>query len=474
MHFDMLLSVIEELDSLLKGARVERVIQGKDDGALYLLFRTARKNITLLVSPDRALSRMHVVSRKPQSAEGPHPLVLNLRSRLTGTRVVSVGLLNQDRIAEICFARESREYRLIFELTGSSANLFLTDAESRILAGYHPVSASEHSQRTLLPGFRYLPPQKKTLPAVLKRVPDVKASRSPNRAAETYYDNLADQQRSAALLAEARSSVTKALARVERRRAALIADLQAAQKAEEYRQKGELILANLQQLKPRMDHADLAGYDGILIPVQLDPKRTPLQNADLYFKKYKKAKTGIPLIGARLRRAEEEVSYLRTRLNNLEYASGRDALNSLRSELQDRGYAKQGAEARRKIIGEPASGIRTILFQGWEILVGRSASGNDHLTTKLARPDDLWLHAEGLPGSHVLVRNPKRVDIPPDVLVRAASVAARNSKAKGAEKVPVTYTQARFVRKPKGAKPGFVVLSQRKTVMVKPADDPSM
>ncbi|MGE5173283.1 MAG: NFACT family protein [Betaproteobacteria bacterium] len=473
MHFDILSSVVNELAALLGGARVDRVLQGKDDGVLYLLFRKNRKDLTLLLSCDRSLPRMHLVNRKPRSASEPHPLVLILRSRLVGARVVHVGLLNQDRIVEIRIAEGPREYRLIFELTGSSSNLFFTDGELRILSLYFPVPASEHAQRSLLPGTRYTLPQKKMRPAASKRVPLDDASRTPNRSAELYYEHLVDQQRVAALKAGVRSSVTKALARAERRRVALCADLQAVQEAEEYRRQGDLVLANLQHLKTGMKYVEITGYDGIPIPVQLDPKRTPSQNAELYFKKYKKAKAAFPLIRRRLHDVQEEVSYLRTLLIDLEHATDTDALGSMQSELQDRGYVKQGAGARRKTVREPASGIRTILVQGWEILVGRSAAGNDYLTTKLARPDDLWLHAEGLPGSHVLVRNPKKSDIPSHILIKAASLAAWNSKGKAADTVPVTYTRARFVRKPKGAKPGLVVLSQRKTLMVKPSDDSS-
>ena len=102
--------------------------------------------------------------------------------------------------------------------------------------------------------------------------------------------------------------------------------------------------------------------------------------------------------------------------------------------------------------------------------MGKSAAGNDHLTMKLARPDDLWLHAEGMPGSHVIVRNPNALIIPPDVLVKAASLAAFHSKGRNAGKVPVTYTRAGLVKKPKGAKPGLVMLQERKSLMVIPED----
>ena len=95
---------------------------------------------------------------------------------------------------------------------------------------------------------------------------------------------------------------------------------------------------------------------------------------------------------------------------------------------------KRQKEKRRKPASN-VSGIRRILYRGWEILVGANAAANDELTSKLARPDDLWLHAEGMPGSHVLVRNPMKTDVPPDILLKAAALAAMHSKGKTAGKV---------------------------------------
>jgi predicted ribosome quality control (RQC) complex YloA/Tae2 family protein len=237
--------------------------------------------------------------------------------------------------------------------------------------------------------------------------------------------------------------------------------------------KGELILANLQQLKTGTEFAELAGYDGTRTMVRLDPKRSPARNAELYFKKYKKAKAGIPVIASRLREAEEEASVLRALLIDIEQAGDLDSLLAIRSGFPDRGQVKRGAGSKRETSTEPPAGIRKVMYGGWEILVGRSAAGNDLLTTKLARPDDLWLHAEGLPGSHVLVRNPRKTEVPPDILLKAAALAALYSRGRAAGKVPVTYTSARFVKKPRGAKPGLVTLSQRKTMMVRPDDGPS-
>jgi predicted ribosome quality control (RQC) complex YloA/Tae2 family protein len=471
MRYETLLPVVEELARLLPGARVDRVLQGKDRH-LYLLLRNAGKNFTLLISPDRSLPRLHLASLKPQADSDPHPFVLNLRSRLGGARVAGVALLNQDRVVDVRFAKLADHYHLIFELTGPSANLFFTDAESRIISCFYPAAVSESAARLLLPGALYVLPGKKPSTAPGKTVPGKDESLSPNRSAEEYYERLAKEQQAKAVKSSLRSSITKTLARVERRRTALISDLETARQSEEYRLKGDLVLANLRELKTGMSSADLAGYDGTRTTVELDPRQTPAGNAALYFKKYKKARAGMPFITTRLKEAEEETAYLQSLLDELEQATDLDVLTGIQSGFLDRGYAKKGSRIKRTAAsGIPAGVIRTV-FRGWEIFVGKSAAGNDHLTTKLARPDDLWLHAEGLPGSHVLIRNPQKTEIPSDILVKAASLAAAHSRGKSADKVPVTYTPARFVRKPKGAKPGLVTLSRRRTIMVKPGAGP--
>ncbi len=452
----------------MTGARVDRFIP-REDGGVFLLARNAGKNFSLLLSPRRPLPLLHLVSMKPRAAGEPHPFLLHLKSRLVGTRIMRIGLVNKDRIAELDFARPSAAYRLFFELTGTSANMFLTDAESRILASYHPVSAAGSHTRTLLPGALYVPPvPQPERPREDSGLWSAFDASSPNRSAETLSRQFEEERQAAALRGELRSATREALKRAERRRAALSTDLRTVEQADQFRTMGDLVLANLQNLKTGITSAELEGYDGTRLTVPLDPSLSPPKNADRYFKKYKKARTGRPIISVRLRHTEEEIARLQALLIEIEKSADSDSLSRLRPEFSDTGRKGRNARSVKEKTKGAMPGIRTIMYQGWEIILGRSAAGNDHLTTRLARPDDLWLHAEGLPGSHVLVKNPSKGDIPPDVLVKAASLAALHSKGKTETKVPVAYTPARYVKKPKGAKPGLVVLSHRKTVVVKP------
>ena len=473
MNFHILSLVVEELSALLADARVERVYQGRGGEACFFLFSVNGRKPVLLLSFDRSLPRLHLVSSKPAADDKPHGFILFLKSHLTSARVSAIGLLNRDRIVEIRFNKRGNEYRLLFELFGASANCFLLDSASNILALSYPVTPTGRAPRVLLPGSPYRTPEKQPSEGQRENdgAPEYDAGHSPNRAAERYYDNLIQQRQITAVRSELSALVKKNLTRVRRLISALSGDLQSADRSDEYRRAGDLILANLNNLNIGMERATLRGYDGKTVEVELDPKRSPSRNAELYFKKYKKARTGRDIISARLRRATDEAFYFESQLNALVSADDIDSLLSLRSGLAARGCGEQERPSRRKTRQRPAlPAVRKIIFKGWEILIGRSAAGNDHLTTKIARADDLWLHAEGMPGSHVLIRNPEARDIPPDVLVKAASLAAFHSKGKNAGKVPVTYARAGLVKKPKGAKPGLVTLRERKTLLARPED----
>jgi predicted ribosome quality control (RQC) complex YloA/Tae2 family protein len=474
MKFQILSQVVEELSRLLTGARLERVYQGAET-EFYCIFHIHKKNFVLLFSPDRRMPRLHLVSAKPPARTSPHPFVLYLRSHLVGSRVASIGLLNQDRVVEIRFAKPGAEYRLVFELIGTSVNFILIDSLSKILLMYYQIPLSGGSVRPLMPGLQYILPEKKPMRSFTKAVSDVfsqsenGAAISPNKEAETFYQQQHQQRERASIRAVLLSIIHKALSRTDRRIIALSQDLDSADRAEEYRQAGDLVLANLGRLRTGMELVELSGYDGNTVSVQLDPKLSPARNADRYFKKYKKAKVGHSIIIQRLQLAEAETLLLKALRARLNDGDDEGDLSSIRSALVAGGYIK--AKGKEKApVGPAPPGYRTIMFHGWEILVGKGAVGNDYITTKIARTDDLWLHAEGMPGSHVLVKNPGKVEIPANVLLKAAALAAYYSKGKKAGKVSVTYTRAGRVKKPKGAKAGLVTLTERKSIMVRPEE----
>jgi predicted ribosome quality control (RQC) complex YloA/Tae2 family protein len=474
VEYSVLSRVIDELAAILPGSRVDRVLQVRDASLVLVLHSRERRTRALLVAAERALPRLHLLSEKPPVSIVSSPFFLLLKKHLTGSRVLQIALLNDDRVVELRFRKMDREQVLIFELLGMSTNLILTDPGRRILAVLRPVSPEMETSRPLIPGIVYAPPEpmrhrltgeaRDVLPAMRSDVPPEFAV---NNAVEAMYEQQAEERERASLRLGIAGAVKRALGRAERRCEAVQRDIDAAEQGDLHRLCGELILENLPRLKRGLEQVDLPTPNGVLHRVALDPARTPAENAERYFRRYKKAKAGLAIMRERLSEAREEKLFLGSLERKLASAGDHESLLELRRSLAERGFLRGEADAISKSREFPQP-YRTISFEGWDILIGKSAAGNDYLTMHLARPDDLWLHAEGMPGSHVLIRNPQKRDIPPTLLAKAASLAAYYSKGRGSAKVPVAYTFARHVQKSKGAAPGTVLLREHKCFMAAP------
>lgn len=476
MDYAVLERVLDEL-VFLPGARVDRVFETERADICMVLHGLGKKSI-LLIGPDRSLPRFHLVSEKPSSSSSLRSFTQLLKSRITGGRIERVALLNEDRIVELRFIRQGTGYGLLFEMTGSSTNLLLVDENGTILAVLYPVTPSSSVGRMLVPGIHYeLPIKKQSAPGRTigggtggNDSPGGSSAGTVNRESELLYRDLIRTRRLNVEKNKILSALKSAYRRTERRSQALANDAKAAAKMDEYKHAGDLILANLNMILPGSSEAELQGYDGEKMVVALDPKRSPAGNAEHYFKKYRKARSGGKIIADRQAQTEAELAFLAALLIDVERAETEEALLEVSGRLTQHGYLLPARGEARVQKPHEVAGIRREYYRGWEILIGKSAAGNDHISTRIADREDLWLHAEGMPGSHVLIRNPERTQIPPEVLRRAACRAAYHSKGRNAGKVAVTYTQARFVKKPKGAKPGLVTLSTRSTIMAVPCD----
>jgi predicted ribosome quality control (RQC) complex YloA/Tae2 family protein len=195
----------------------------------------------------------------------------------------------------------------------------------------------------------------------------------------------------------------------------------------------------------------------------MDPTLTPVENAQKLFDRYAKVRDARPQVEARLQAVQDERRYLTSALVMVETAGAADDLDELRRELADEGYLPQ----RR---GRPAAAPQPrafVLESGAHLLVGRSNRDNDRVTFRVAAPEDLWFHARGVPGAHVILRTggrtPTEADIP-----AAAAAAAYFSGARAAAHVAVDYMERRFVRKPRGSRPGMVTYERERTVQVVP------
>lgn len=232
--------------------------------------------------------------------------------------------------------------------------------------------------------------------------------------------------------------------------------------------KGELIQANLYQMEKGMSSVILENYYNNNEPteVKLDPRLTPVQNAQHYFTEYRKADTAERMLRKFIEKGEEELSYIESVFDLLTRARTEDEVLSLRDELVSQGYLKNHRQRNQKPIKlAPKEYVST---DGFKILCGRNNLQNDKLTFKDSRKNDLWFHTQKIHGSHTIVVTEGR-DVPESTIAEAALIAAYNSKGRDSSLVAVDYTEIRNVKKPSGAAPGKAVYGHYKTAYVRPA-----
>lgn len=260
------------------------------------------------------------------------------------------------------------------------------------------------------------------------------------------------------------SAVSALCKKEEKRLAQILEKRQACEGAEALRIKGELLTANLYRLERGMKACELENYyDGRPLKIVLDERLTPAQNAQNYYKRYRKSKRTLEFLLPQEQTTAAELEYARSLLAAAEAAESEDDLNCLSDELTAAGILKAPQEKQRK--AKPEIPFRTYERDGIRIFAGRNNLQNDRLVRSSA-PDDVWLHAQKYHSCHVVVKSGGK-PVPDGVLLFAASVCARFSDAKGG-KIPVDYCLVKHVKKPPKAKAGFVVYTDYKTVLVDP------
>lgn len=238
---------------------------------------------------------------------------------------------------------------------------------------------------------------------------------------------------------------------------------------EKWKLKGELITSNIYQINLGDTEAEVINFydpEQSLVKIKLDKELTPSQNAQKYYKKYNKAKRTNIAAKEQLIQTDKEIEYLETIKTSLSMASTENDISEIRQELHKEGYIKK----LKKNIKNKKAKISTMLFkssEGYTIRVGKNNIQNDYLTFKLSSHKDIWFHVKDMPGSHVILFIDD-ANYTEKSITEAAKIAAYFSKGKLSSNVPVDYTERRYVKKPNGSKPGFVIYTHQKTLYVTP------
>lgn len=473
MNLATLAKIRDEISSVLVGRRFGKVLP-LSRGTLAIDLRLP-DSLYLFISVDPGSPRVHLIRRRLRDLEkasvNPSPIVLQLKKHLSGAEIVSVDLTDSERVLTFSLtgrneAGEILRYSLVAQLTGRSSNLFLLDSRGFIIDSMRQTNGEGQE-----PGTRYSPPERPegSTRAQAGAIISTEGYSSLSEALDAEHLRRSEEREFDSAANAARSRLKQEIAKRERLLKGLQSDLAEHGDPERWKKYGDLLLANITTAK--RDGAKISVIDYFdesqpVIEIETDENDSLTYAAEKFFKRYTKARNALEEIGKRREIVDAELERLRAKSNSLESAiAGRDlesVLEFSEKKLPSRGGPKgKGAST--------SSVVRTFTSSdGYEILVGKRSKDNDYLTFRMAKSLDTWMHAADYPGSHVVIRNPTRKEVPQRTLLEAAQLAAFYSQGKAQPKAAVHYTQKKFVNKPKGSAPGLVSLASFKTLLVEP------
>ena len=517
-------AAISEMKETVQGSVIRSIYQPSPTRFVWQLF--SRGTVQLFIAPAEAT--IHLTKHDFAYPKQPSPFTMLLRKHLRGGRIVEISQDGWERVVRITVEKRSLEglhrAQVIVELVGVRGNLILVHDDT-VIASLRPnpraipgkayarlprqekmdpcevtekfigqILTDDESPRALMRAIDGIGKEtarfilehargnencslaagvKRELEKVLSCVSDPigvydeethSASFFPRdgELLASYADaldrRLDEREETGEVddgLRDIRAMVGRGVAKREKTIARLEEWLKKARSAEVLQHRADLLMIYQREL-PRKLHEitlnDPATTEDVTFP--LDPRRSALENARAFYERAKRLRRGRPLVKRKLKRLQGEVLLLQEGLNKVENGEG----------MSDRAAALLPTlPPRRKAPAPTASGVHSIA--GYTVQVGKNARQNDALL-RTARPDDLWLHARGVAGSHVVIRRRGSDDVPQAVIVAAARLAARHSKASGERRVEVSITEVKHVRKPKGAPPGLVILAQEDTLTV--------
>ena len=285
-------------------------------------------------------------------------------------------------------------------------------------------------------------------------------------AMESFYSGRDKQDRMSQKSASLKKHIKTHLERSEKKLALQLEELQNSEKAEQYRLYGELLSSQLHAVPKGAKQVSLTNYydeNNASIDVPLDETKTPAQNAQNYFKKYKKAMVAKQTAKEQQKKTVEDIELLENALQDLTNCEQVQDIADIRTALEQAGFVKRERAQKGKKKAPESKPFTYYATDGRQILVGKNSLQNERLV-KNARNDDLWLHAKGVPGSHVLIcAEGKPFD--DQTILEGARLAAYHSKGAG-NGVQVDYTLRKYVKKPNGTPLGFVIFTHNKTLVI--------
>jgi predicted ribosome quality control (RQC) complex YloA/Tae2 family protein len=465
-----------QLQDRLAGAVLRKVSQAGDQ-KLILSFETSDRKLHLLVSAHPDYARL-CLTDLPQKADPPGSFCEYMRAHLHGMRFGRIDVREGDRQIGMDLHKEEDSFTLILSILGARTNLYLIDGQDKLLHAMRPL---EDTRRELKVGDPWTDPQSSAPSEGTDRWEDVPEEEYLETICRSY-DQLERKDRGQLLVRRLEQALRRERAFLDRKAVHLQEDLGEAKNAEQSKHIGEMLKGVLHLIRPGEEFVKATDYrTGEILEIPIDPKLSPAANLESCFARYQKESRGVKMIEQQLAELEISRGELESVVEQVQRASLGEipdiaALENISEHPRVRRLLQRVSAGRKagSVQGKPSVQKRDVPSRllpkkyrtqdGLEIWVGRSDEGNDYLTTRLARGNDLFFHLEGYPGSHVVLRTEGRVDPPPKSMLEACELAVHFSKMKNAGNADVHMAHIKDVKKPKGAKPGLVYVRSGKTI----------
>ncbi len=466
-------ALAEEINSLCVGGRIQKITDRKA-GGISCALRVSSRTLYLQLIASPSTRAALVSSTRPERKPELSNFARSLRQTLGAGRIHKVSAPQGDRLLTLEIETAEGAYRLMAELFGRSANLYLLNAEDKLLGAMN----WDRARSGMHPGSPYqpLPARKSSLDSMTKAAAQggfalsrLAADGSRSLAFET---ELLDFER-----AEFQMSLLRQLQRTQRRLSKRLAaqesDLAATQEGPNLRRQAEALVA-LGQPKLRGQHSvqavDYNDPNCSSVEIPLNPEHSLGENAQRLFQRSRKLKRGQPRIEGQIANSIQQKKILEALEEQVNSAADFQALEAAAEQVQQKAPSKkrQGKKRGKQDAQGDRQPYRCYLSQnGSEIWVGKGARQNDELSLRLARGNDLWFHAEDQAGAHVVLRNLRHKEPDNESVLDAATLAAHFSRGGKSGEAEVLTTRCVNVRKPKGARPGSVVATHTRSILVR-------
>lgn len=507
MDNETLQLVVNEILPILQTRIIGKIFQ-LERNQLAIDFRPGDGRYLFLNFEPNQSPRLYLIRRRvkelEKNSDSPSNFVQFTRKRLSNALLMDISKDADDRIIRFAFLAEDenfapQRFSLIAQFAGRSANLFLLDANDLILDSLRESNGAGQEVNQV-----YSPPKIENSshdsrsdkkPILLEKARDfvkelkleavdsfVLTPPSPlSKTLDDYFSALELTQNFETNAKNARAILRQDLTKKERLLSKLQKDVNAHGKAETSKKLGDLLLANIATAKISDNKVTVIDYfdeNAPEVTFEIDENLSLPENAEKFFARYAKARNAANALTSRIEDLQNEIVALKNRQTELEAVveTGNAARLLEFIETHDLTLTKTDKKpenkGQKKKEPEKVAGARVYRSSdGLEILVGRASRDNDFITFRVSKSLDWWFHAADYSGSHVIVRNPGKGELPPKTLLEAAELAAKFSHAnKNDDRISVRYTQRKFVSKPKHAAPGMVSLASFRTILVEPKE----